>query len=214
MISTGNDIVALKAINVDRTKQPNFYCKIITDNEKSLYDKALFAVLPLEHFVWLAWSVKESVYKFLQRHQHDLVFSPSKIVVEQVILPEVDKPKSITDLDDSLNYHGVVIYGGRKLYYRSILKDDYIFSVANNSENFDHVFWDVQKIGSTEPEDQSIAVRDLVLHKLKDLFPIDHFKIEKNLAGFPVLLKNGNEADIPISFAHHHHYVAYSFVLP
>jgi phosphopantetheinyl transferase (holo-ACP synthase) len=213
MISTGNDIVALGAINVDRTKQPNFYSKIITDNEKSLYDKALFAVLPLEHFVWLAWSVKESVYKFLQRHQHGLVFSPSRIVVEQVVLPEVDKPNSIEDLDDSLNYHGVAIYAGRRLYYRSILKDDYIFSVVNNSENFDHVFWGVRKIGSTQPEDQSTEARNMVLDTLASLLPGNQFKIEKSLAGYPIVIKNGSETDIPVSFAHHDHFVGYSFVL-
>src|SRR5262245_43862973 len=118
MISTGNDIVALRAINVDRTKQPNFYAKIITDNEKSLYDKALFAVLPLEHFLWLAWSVKESIYKFLQRHQHDLVFSLSKITVEQVILPEmaVEQPKEGLGFNDSSTCRGVVSYAGHKMY--------------------------------------------------------------------------------------------------
>ena len=72
MISTGNDIVALKAINVARTKQQNFYSKIITVSEKALYDEHFSGRLLFEHFVWLAWSVKESVFKYLQRINPDL----------------------------------------------------------------------------------------------------------------------------------------------
>jgi len=63
MISTGNDIVAFKAINVTRTKQQNFYSKIITDSEKTLYDEQFSDRLPFEQFIWLALSVKESVFK-------------------------------------------------------------------------------------------------------------------------------------------------------
>ena len=39
MNSTGNDIVALKAINIARTKQPNFYRKIISAAEKAFIDQ-------------------------------------------------------------------------------------------------------------------------------------------------------------------------------
>ena len=57
MAGAGNDIVALKAIDVSRTKQSNFYSKIIVPAEKSLHDRTLSTVLPLELFVWLAWSI-------------------------------------------------------------------------------------------------------------------------------------------------------------
>lgn len=215
MTSTGNDIVALSAINVDRTRQPNFYSKIITDNEKSLYDEALFAVLPLEHFVWLAWSVKESVYKFLQRHQHDLVFSPSRITIEQVTLPikkYVAEQEGIGFDEDSV-YKVKANFMGHRFHARTILARDYIFSVAGNHSSFSKVHWGVKKIGSSEPQDQSVAVRELALYKLSELFPGNHFKIEKSLAGFPVLFKNGTETTIHVSFSHHDYYVAHSFVL-
>lgn len=204
MTSTGNDIVALGAINVDRTKQSDFYSKIIVDAEKALYDNALSGVLPLEHFVWLAWSVKESVYKFLQRHQHDLVFSPSKINVEQLTRGDAAS-------NDQAIFDGVSGFGSHKMYSRSVVTGEYIFSVVNDEDDFAHIYSDVKRIGSTEPADQSAAVRDLVLHKLQELFPADRFKIEKSTVGFPVLFRNEVEADIPLSFAHHDHYVGYSF---
>ncbi len=53
MLSTGNDIVALNAINVTRTKQPQFYSKILTPSEAELYNQPDFAALPFEIFVWL-----------------------------------------------------------------------------------------------------------------------------------------------------------------
>src|ERR1700742_5173867 len=79
--STGNDIVALKAIDVARTHLPNFYSKILTPPEKSIYDDKVKDGLPFELFVWLLWSIKESAYKFLQRNNPSLVFSPSKIII-------------------------------------------------------------------------------------------------------------------------------------
>lgn len=213
-ISTGNDIVALKAINIDRTRQPNFYSKIITDNEKSLYDEALFAVLPLEHFVWLAWSVKESVYKFLKRHQHDLIFSPSKIIIAHVTPPakQSQAQREGIGFDGESACKVEATFVGHKFHARTILSRDYIFSVVDNHSGFSKVHWGIKKIGSSEPQDQSAAVRELVLHKFRDLFPEDNFKIGKSLTGLPVLFKNGTETAIPVSFAHHDHYVAYSFV--
>ena len=80
MLGTGNDIVALAAINVERTRQSNFYSKILSLSEQQLYNE-LQSQLPFENFVWLAWSVKESAYKFLKRFMPDLVFSPTKIMI-------------------------------------------------------------------------------------------------------------------------------------
>lgn len=203
ILSTGCDIVALRAINADRTKQANFYSKIIVDSEKGLYDNALSGVLLLEHFVWLAWSVKESVYKFLQRHQHDLVFSPSKINLEQ--LSQDDSNQAI--------FNGISQFGSRKLYSWSVVTTEYIFSVVNDRDDFNNVYWQIKKIGSAEPEDQSAEVRKLLMAKLSELFPGDHLIIEKSLSGYPVILKNHSEVDAAISFTHHDHYVAYSFIL-
>ncbi|MGZ3833295.1 MAG: 4'-phosphopantetheinyl transferase family protein, partial [Mucilaginibacter sp.] len=87
MISTGNDIVALKTINIARTKQQNFYRKIISASEKDLYDRQISDKLPFDVFVWLLWSVKESGYKYLQRITPELVFSPTKIIITQLALP-------------------------------------------------------------------------------------------------------------------------------
>jgi len=55
MTSTGNDIVALNAIAIARTKQNRFYSKILSPSEKNLYSQAGFSKIPFENFVWLLW---------------------------------------------------------------------------------------------------------------------------------------------------------------
>ena len=215
MISTGNDIVALKAINIARTKQQNFYSKIISDSEKGLYDQQFLERLPFEHFVWLLWSIKESVYKYLQRITPGLVFSPTKVIINQLERP-LNNTISILegrDFNDKAVYKGVVKFGAHSLYSRSIITEDFIFSVVNHTNDFERVLWGIRPIDSSEPDHQSDVVRTFAISMLTTLFPGAELKIDKNLHGIPVLLKNGIEIPVPISLAHHDHYVAYSFAV-
>jgi phosphopantetheinyl transferase (holo-ACP synthase) len=213
MISTGNDIVALKAINVARTKQQNFYCKIITDSEKALYDEQFSDRLPFEQFVWLAWSIKESVFKYLQRINPDLIFSPSKISVSELVATSVKGLSHFEGrgFDVGAVYKSVANFNPYTLYSQSILTEDFIFSVVNHTNNFEKVLWGVKKIDSTDSDDQSKAVRTFALAMLNTLFPDSELEIDKNSHYCPIILKNGDEIPVPISLAHHDHWVAYSF---
>jgi phosphopantetheinyl transferase (holo-ACP synthase) len=215
MISTGNDIVALKAINIARTKQQNFYSKIISDSEKDLYDQQFSERLLFEHFVWLFWSIKESAYKYLQRITPALIFSPTRIIINQLEIPVNNTIQVFEgrDFNDKIVYKGVVEFGAHTLYSRSIITDDFIFSVANHTDNFERVLWGIQSIDSSEPGRQSEAVRTFAIAMLTSLFPGAELKIDKNLHGIPILLKNGIEIPMPVSLAHHDHYVAYSFAV-
>jgi phosphopantetheinyl transferase (holo-ACP synthase) len=82
MRSTGNDIVALGAIDRQRSNQIQCYSKILSVSEQALYARQDFKAMPFENFVWLLWSVKESAYKYLKRLRPDLLFAPVKIVVQ------------------------------------------------------------------------------------------------------------------------------------
>jgi phosphopantetheinyl transferase (holo-ACP synthase) len=118
MISTGNDIIALKTINIARTKQKNFYRKIISTSEKDLYDRQFSDNLPFDVFVWLLWSVKESVYKYLQRITPELVFSPTKIIITQLALPADNFVEQFEGrgFDEISVYKGIVSFGDHALY--------------------------------------------------------------------------------------------------
>jgi len=215
MISTGNDIVALKAINVARTKQQNFYSKIITETEKALYDEQFSDRLAFEQFIWLAWSVKESVFKYLQRVNPELVFSPSKIKLTELELPAAEGVSHFEgrDFNKGAVYESVIDYTPHTFYSRTIITDDFIFSVVNHTNSFEKVMWGIKEIDSTDADDQSKAVRTFALAMLNTFFPESELEIDKNRHSCPIILKDDAEIPVPISLAHHDRWVAYSFAL-
>ncbi len=80
MKSAGNDIVALNAVDHQRTVSANFYSKFIIPAEQDLYKQSpAMETVSFCSFVWLLWSVKESAYKFVKRLQPELIFSPSRL---------------------------------------------------------------------------------------------------------------------------------------
>ena len=212
MISTGNDIVALKAIDIARTKQPNFYKRILSVPEKELYDQQFSAKIPFENFVWLLWSVKESAYKYLQRITPELVFSPTRTIISRLELPISSTPIKLEgrDFGQGTVCKGSVAVGDHHLFFRSIITEEFIFSVVNDIEDFKNIYWGIQLAGSSEPEEQSRAVRVLLGEKLKILFPEDNLEISKSLHSYPVIIKDEIEFPVVVSLAHHDGYVGYS----
>lgn len=200
MNSAGNDIVALTAIDVERTRQPKFYSRIISSAEQELYSLRLKEQLSFEQFVWLAWSIKESAYKFLKRFDPKLVFSPSKMAVGQLSF-------------FGEYFEGAVRFREQILCSRSFLNEDYIFSFVNNDDDFSDIRYEVKKISLAEASNQSDAVRELFLARLSGIFPESSLQIAKNRHGWPVIIKDDEEISIPVSFTHHDHFVAYTFYL-
>jgi phosphopantetheinyl transferase (holo-ACP synthase) len=215
MISTGNDIIALKTINIARTKQQNFYRKIISASEKDLYDRQFSDNLPFDVFVWLLWSVKESVYKYLQRVTPELVFSPTRIIIAQLALPATNFVEQFEGrgFDENSVYKSVISFGDHKLYSRSVISEEFIFSVVNCTEDFGHIRWGIQLIDSSEPDIQSKAVREFLMRALNSMFPESDLLVDKSPHGYPIILKDGVEVALPVSLAHHGHYVAYSIAV-
>lgn len=219
MKSTGNDIVALKAIDIRRTTSIAFYSKFITPAEQALCQQPQLSAIPFENFIWLLWSVKESVYKYLQRSQPDLIFSPAKIIVKDILVPCVQTfDSSVREVWESDHtredfYNGQVIYGSYRLYFRSKINTEFIASVVDNTPEFENVYWGVSPIEQTDAKSQSIQVRKFILNKLKSVLAVDELQIQKNASGCPVLLNNEVLLNIPVSLAHHFKFVTYSFVV-
>ncbi|WP_426670213.1 4'-phosphopantetheinyl transferase family protein [Mucilaginibacter sp. McL0603] len=215
MISTGNDIIALKTINIARTKQKNFYRKIISASEKDLYDRQLSDLLPFDVFVWLLWSVKESVYKYLQRITPELIFSPTRITIDQLVLPVNNFVGQLEGrgFDEDSAYKGIVSFGEHTLHSRSVINEEFIFSVVNGTDNFGHIRWGIQLINSSDPDAQSKSVREFLIKKLSALFPSSDLMVDKSRQGYPIILKDGVEIPLPVSLAHHGHYVGYSIAV-
>jgi len=203
--STGNDIVALTAVNQQRTHHSRFYSKILSEAERALYDRQPPAEMLFENFVWLLWSVKESVYKYLKRTEPGLVFSPTRIIIQYI-----DAPPSGEGL-----YKGKALFGPHSLYFQSVLYPEFIATVAGNNESFTNIGWGIRSISQSNYDHQSSAVRTFALDHLHRLVPgIGHredLRIEKNGQGCPILYKGAEELNIPLSLAHHGHFISWSF---
>lgn len=215
--SAGNDIIDLAAINTERTKEQRFYTKFITGTETSLYSHPPLAALPFEFFVWMLWSIKESVYKFMQRHQPDLAFSPSKIMITQIAPPVSSLLTDSGPIVEALGFNSRGVYNSRitldteVFYANTMITTGYIYTVANDQNNFDNLYWGVKQIPQSDPSTQSREVRKFILNKLASVIDKGNLSIVKNQAGCPILFSGTAVVDQPVSLAHHGHYVAYAF---
>jgi hypothetical protein len=201
--STGNDIVDLAATDPRRTCSYRFYSRIISGEEKALFDQPAMGGLTFDKYVWLLWSIKESVYKYTSRTDDELIFSPFTIPVLQLDPPSGDG-----------FYKSMIIYGSEMLYSRSIITDRLIVTVVSGDENFDHTWWGFRSIDDAGDAAQSASVRTFALGKLHSVLSRADLRIEKTAAGCPILLDGKGLLDIPLSLAHHGHFVAYSYHLP
>ena len=208
MISAGNDIVALNKVDAQRTNQFAFYSKILSTSEQALYNLAQCSGLPLEHYVWLLWSVKESAYKYLKRRNPGIIFSPAKFIVNDAELCEAEP---LTPGTQKL-YKGKVSYGKSTLCFTSKITAEWIASVVNDSSDFENICWQVAQVEDDKYQYQYNAVRTLLIAELNSLVP-GSLVIEKNPVGYPEIIKNSHKINIPISIAHHGLFVSYAFNL-
>ncbi|HEY8781729.1 MAG TPA: 4'-phosphopantetheinyl transferase superfamily protein [Mucilaginibacter sp.] len=220
MTSTGNDIVSLNAIDITRSKQCRFYSKILSTTEKDLYNQPEFAVIPFENFVWILWSIKESAYKYLQRINPGLVFSPTKFEVKQILVPSgysipnfTAKQMEGTGFDhNDTAIKGIITFGTDTLYSRSLMYRELIVTALNAEEIFENTCWGIKLIDKPDSYFQSTEVRIFLVNRLR-LFGFDNISLSKNTTGIPIILKRNKVLPIPVSLSHHDHLVAYSFQL-
>src|SRR5665213_679389 len=197
MKSAGNDIVALGLIDKKRTSQPRFYSKILALTEQELYHQPEINKIPFVNYVWLLWSVKESVYKFLKRNDPGLLFSPTNIIVRDIVLPPnlTTEPEELqwesSDGDEGL-YSGEVMAGSYTLYFRSKISASWIATVVNDDCTFEDVCWGVKAIDNAGYKHQSTAARVALLNKLSSFFP-GELRIEKSPVGYPIILNDKEE---------------------
>ena len=216
MTSIGNDIVALQCTDPKRTKQKRFYSKILSPEEIEFFKSNGFQTLSFENFIWLAWSVKESVYKFHKRHQRNISFAPTKITINEFQLPSKQNDLHLSHAAEGISfkrqscYSCEVRHDSLTFYTRSFVTGKLIFTVANDTECFNNVHWGLKEISDDGYIMQSQEVRNLTINKLRKIFLTDEISIEKSELGYPVIAQQSN---VPLSFSHHGKFVGYAFVL-
>ena len=221
--STGNDLVSLEATRPERTTLPRFYSRILTPAETEGYHRHRLTAsgLPFDHYIWLCWSVKESVYKYKKRLFPELVFAPLHIAIRHL-----DPP------DGPLGYYQGTVVGpasapsgtvvglapgeepGETLHSRTRIQDGVIMTIVSEDPEFSDTHWGYSTIGSATYAEQSAAVRTLLLGELRTVLSRDDLRLQKDPAGCPIVLAEDQPLAIPVSLAHHDRYVGYSYRLP
>ena len=215
MTSIGNDIIALALVNPERTRKEKFFSKIICRQEVELFKSIDPSVLSFEHFVWLAWSIKESVYKFYKRSEPETLFSPTKIIIQKIHIPaNIFSLNTIeheeVSFADEFCFCCEISFNDHVFFTRSLLQDDLIFTVANNINDFENICWGIKKIDSDLYYYQSENVRAFAGNRLKCIMRADDLVFEKTEGGYPFIKQKKN---IPVSFTHHGYFVGYAFAL-
>jgi phosphopantetheinyl transferase (holo-ACP synthase) len=220
-MSVGNDIVALQSIDVNRTNHPAFYLKFITENEFALFAEAK-SKLSFGQFVWLLWSVKESIYKAAVRRNETLIFSPLKINIHSITVAE----KFSFQLDDAMQQQWifsddeencitcVAYFQAEKYQSKSFLNDAVICTIAvHSSQPFTNIIAGIQQINTTDSAAQSAAVRILAQQSLQQKLSFNNIQFKQSQQGFPIVVINNKPTEIPLSFSHHQQYVGYAFAI-
>jgi len=99
------------------------------------------------------------------------------------------------------------------LYSRSVFQDGTILTVVSEEEDFALTRWGLQMIGDTDYASQSASVRAFALESLSMIFPDAALRIVKTPDGPPEIWDGERVLDVPLSLAHHGHYVAWSYRL-
>ncbi len=218
MQSAGNDIIALGMINVSRSNDSRFYTKILTDSEQVLYHATELANIPFAHFLWMAWSVKESVYKYLKRGIPDLSFSPTNIILKQVNLPKKDNQPILENgqwqglVNDGYGYTGYGTYGFIDFYFRTKMNEEIVATVVSDNKTFTDTWWGIRKIEETDPYHQSKKVRQFLLESLQTVLSNSDLRLEETTFGYPAVFMGTEELNLPVSLSHHGKFIAYSFM--
>jgi hypothetical protein len=156
-MSTGNDIVCLGATRPERTVLTRFYSRILTPAEQVLYRQLAYPPLAFDHYIWLCWSVKESVFKYRKRSLPGLVFAPLAIEIGRIepvaievgriesVAVEAGELESAADVDGE-EYRCVVSCGLETLYSRTLLRNGIIMTVVSEDEAFADTCWGVRRI--------------------------------------------------------------------
>ena len=216
MISIGNDIIDLSAVDGQRSIDFKFFSKFITASEQALCN-SFSEYLSMNNGVWLLWSIKEAVYKCCKRSQPDLIFSPINIVVRYINIPDVpfiirNENSTIEIPNDTTRlYTGEVITGYEQFRFRSTIQPGFISTIVDRDANFEKVYWGVSTIFSTDQVSQSGLVRHFALSKLQELYANDKFTIIKSSSGCPIIFNGNIESKILLSLAHHNRFVSYCF---
>ncbi|MFT4533415.1 MAG: phosphopantetheinyl transferase (holo-ACP synthase) [Saprospiraceae bacterium] len=193
----GNDIVDLSISQVgDGTRKIRYLDKLFSDKELDIIHR----LGDEDIWIWLLWSVKESVYKIVSRIENRIRYAPKTL-----------RCISITKKSEG-KYETIVAYQGHKFVANSELTDHYIHTVASNSMiEINQLSSKVFTIFSNENESTSVDrnVIDYIKDKLGSRSTNITLKRDENRVPH---VFSGNQEVCQLSISHHGGYGAFGLI--
>ncbi|MEP6683870.1 MAG: hypothetical protein ABJA35_11445, partial [Parafilimonas sp.] len=106
------------------------------------------------------------------------------------------------------SYQCKIIFNSYVFYARTYVYKEIIFTVVNNENCFDNIFWGIKFIEHDDYTYQSKTINYFALEKMQQFFENKNLKIIKHKIGYPALVEH---KQIALSFTHHGNFVGYAF---
>ena len=177
----GNDIVDLQKAAIESNwKRKGYLNKIFTPKEQI----AIHNATNPNTMVWLFWSMKEAVYKIINRQTLVRFYSPQKFECKTVVIT-------------NCTVEGLVLYNGITYFTKSDLNQNFIYSIASTEITY------LEKINS-----HYLPNTKNYIPLLKQGLGIH---IQKNLFGVPEFIDLNLKTKKSISISHHGSYLAIAY---
>lgn len=136
------------------------------------------------------------MYKFLKRNEPELVFSPTKIVLDGITF------------ENGIAY-GIVVFRAENLLFRTKITDEWLHSIVSDQPGVFRGISDVKQINPSNNDERSALAWQFLLDEVKKEMGED-VSLKKSEFGYPVIIQGDIELDIPISLSHDGDFAAYS----
>ncbi len=186
----GNDIVDLK-YSASNWNRPRFLDKVFTKDEQAL----IFSSENEHETLWLLWSMKEAAYKIYVQQFNERFFNPKRLVCEL-----------------RSNNEGVVIVDKNTYFTKSILTEDYVYTIAR-LQAFKIKESAIFKVEMSSHSVQSELLKKALLtsiSKTKQL-ALQHLEIKKTKVGVPELFYNDFKLHLSLSLTHCGRYSGFAY---
>lgn len=194
----GNDIVDLTTSVIGQGERRLRYLeKILTENEIQILD----SLGNEDKWIWLLWSIKESVYKIIHRSERKMKYVPKSIQCIEVCFISHEE------------YYSKVVYNGAMYIAKSLMHDDYISTVATaDSEDMDKIYHESFPIPKDDNQSEYLDNKVRVFYSNLINPGRKNLTIKRDKNGIPHLVYDEQEIGY-LSFSHHGQFGAFAFIL-
>lgn len=189
----GNDIVDLSISHVGESPRRERYLKkIFTDEEISIIE----SLGNEDHWIWLLWSIKESVYKIISRKEKRIRYAPKTIQCRGVNIAVKN------------SYESIIEYEGIQFSAFSEVKPEYIHSIAVES-GFERYPLESEIFDIPKDVNEKDFVNNEILSALEKKLEITtNLSIQRDVDRVPHLYNENQEIGY-LSISHHGGYGAF-----